>query len=121
MKNYQLLLPKLFEDWAGESAVKMDQLAQAGSDRRYFRIFGETKQAIGTYNADFKENKAFMRFTQHFWKKGLRVPEIYGENLLNGVYLQQDLSNCPGAMKSSPDMTFPGQLPVRETLIPGII
>jgi aminoglycoside/choline kinase family phosphotransferase len=93
MKNYQLLLPKLFEDWAGEPAVKMDQLAQAGSDRRYFRIFGETKQAIGTYNADFKENKAFIRFTQHFWKKGLRVPEIYGENLLNGVYLQQDFGD----------------------------
>jgi aminoglycoside/choline kinase family phosphotransferase len=93
MKNYQLLLPKLFEDWAGEPAVKMDQLAQAGSDRRYFRVFGETKKAIGTYNADFKENKAFIRFTQHFLKKGLRVPEIYGENLLNGVYLQADLGD----------------------------
>lgn len=93
MKNYQLLLPKLFEDWAGEPAIKMDQLAQAGSDRRYFRIFGETKKAIGTYNADFKENKAFIRFTQHFWKKSLRVPEIYSENLLNGVYLQEDLGD----------------------------
>ena len=93
MKNYQLLLPKLFEDWAGEKAVKMDTLAQAGSDRRYFRLFGETKSAIGTYNADFKENKAFIRFTQHFWKKGLNVPEIYAENLLNGVYLQSDLGD----------------------------
>jgi aminoglycoside/choline kinase family phosphotransferase len=93
MKNYQLLLPKLFEEWAGEPAVKMDQLAQAGSDRRYFRIFGDTKKAIGTYNAEFKENKAFIRFTQHFWKRGLRVPEIYAENLLNGVYLQEDLGD----------------------------
>ncbi len=93
MKNYQLLLPKLFEDWAGERSEQMDQLAQAGSDRRYFRLRGATKQAIGTYNADFKENKAFMRFTQHFWNKGLPVPEIYGENLLNGVYLQQDLGD----------------------------
>jgi aminoglycoside/choline kinase family phosphotransferase len=93
MKNYQLLLPKLFEDWAGEPAIKMDQLALAGSDRRYSRIIGETKQAIGTYNADFKENKAFIRFSQHFWKKGLRVPEVYAENLLNGVYLQEDLGD----------------------------
>ena len=93
MKNYQLLLPKLFEEWSGEPALKMDQLMQAGSDRRYFRLIGETKSAIGAYNADFKENKAFIRFTQHFWKKGLRVPEIYTENLLNGVYLQEDLGD----------------------------
>ncbi len=93
MKNYQLLLPKLFEDWAGEPSAQMDQLAQAGSDRRYFRLHGATKQAIGTYNADFKENKAFIRFTQHFWGKGLPVPEVYGENLLNGVYLQEDLGD----------------------------
>jgi len=93
MKNYQLLITKLFQDWAGEDAAQMDQLAQAGSDRRYFRIHGATKSAIGTYNADFKENKAFIRFTQHFWAKGLPVPEIYAENLLNGVYLQQDLGD----------------------------
>jgi aminoglycoside/choline kinase family phosphotransferase len=93
MKDYQLIMTKLFQDWSGEDAAKMDTIAQAGSDRRYFRIHGATKSAIGTYNADFKENKAFIRFTQHFWNKGLPVPEIYAENLLNGVYLQADLGD----------------------------
>ncbi len=93
MKDYQHLLTKLFQDWSGEDAAKMDTIAQAGSDRRYFRIHGATKSAIGTYNAEFKENKAFIRFTQHFWNKGLPVPEIYAENLLNGVYLQADLGD----------------------------
>ncbi|MBL7817071.1 MAG: phosphotransferase [Saprospiraceae bacterium] len=94
MKNYQLLMTKLFEDWSGEAAAQMDQIAQAGSDRRYFRIRGASKSAIGTYNAEFKENKAFIRFTQHFWKKGLPVPEVYAESLLNGVYLQEDLGDA---------------------------
>ncbi len=93
MKDYQLILTKLFQDWSGEDAAKMDTIAQAGSDRRYFRIHGATKSAIGTYNAEFKENKAFIRFTRHFWNKGLPVPEIYAENLLNGVYLQADLGD----------------------------
>jgi aminoglycoside/choline kinase family phosphotransferase len=94
MKGYQIQLAKLFEDWAGESAVNMNELAQAGSDRRYFRFFSESgKVAIGTYNADFKENRAFIRFTQHFREKGLRVPEVYAENLLNGLYLQEDLGD----------------------------
>jgi hypothetical protein len=77
MKDYQHIMTKLFQDWSGEDATKMDTIAQAGSDRRYFRIHGATKSAVGAYNADFKENKAFIRFTQHFWKKGLPVPEIY--------------------------------------------
>lgn len=93
MKNYQLLMTKLFEDWSGEAAAQMDQIAQAGSDRRYFRIRGASKSAIGTYNAEFKENKAFIRFTQHFWNKGLPVPKVYAESLLNGVYLQEDLGD----------------------------
>jgi aminoglycoside/choline kinase family phosphotransferase len=93
MKDYQHIMTKLFQDWSGEDATKMDTIAQAGSDRRYFRIHGATKSAVGAYNADFKENKAFIRFTQHFWKKGLPVPEIYAENLSNGVYLQTDLGD----------------------------
>jgi aminoglycoside/choline kinase family phosphotransferase len=93
MKDYQHIMTKLFQDWSGEDATKMDTIAQAGSDRRYFRIHGATKSAVGAYNADFKENKAFIRFTQHFWKKGLPVPEIYAQDLSNGVYLQTDLGD----------------------------
>jgi aminoglycoside/choline kinase family phosphotransferase len=93
MKDYQHIMTKLFQDWSGEDATKMDTIAQAGSDRRYFRIHGATKSAVGAYNADFKENRAFIRFTQHFWKKGLPVPEIYAQDLSNGIYLQTDLGD----------------------------
>jgi aminoglycoside/choline kinase family phosphotransferase len=68
-------------------------LAQSGSDRRYFRIKGDTKAVIGTYNADFKENRAFIRFTQHFYNKGLNVPHVYAENLSSGIYIQEDLGD----------------------------
>jgi aminoglycoside/choline kinase family phosphotransferase len=93
MKDYQIQLTQLFEKWSSKKATTMEQLAQSGSDRRYFRIEGESKSAIGTYNADFKENRAFIRFTQHFYKKGLKVPEVYAENLSSGIYLQEDLGD----------------------------
>ena len=93
MKNYQLLMTKLFQDWSGESGKQMEQIAQAGSDRRYFRIKGESKSAVGTYNADFKENKAFIYFTEHFGKKDLNVPKLYAHDLSEGVYLQEDLGD----------------------------
>ena len=91
MKDYQLLLTRLFENWAGEAATQMTQLAQAGSDRRYFRIAGPAQTVIGTYNADQRENRAFLTFGKHFHALGLPVPEVYAADESQGLYLQQDL------------------------------
>lgn len=93
MKGYELQIKKMFEDWAGETAQSMVQLAQAGSDRRYFRISGDTKTAIATQNADLKENTAFLKFSQHFNSLGLNVPQIYAYSLEQGLYLQEDLGD----------------------------
>ncbi|MFM2267923.1 MAG: hypothetical protein RL757_1364 [Bacteroidota bacterium] len=93
MKGYELLIKKMFEDWAGEPAQNMVQLAQAGSDRRYFRIFGATKSAIATQNADQKENIAFLTFSRHFKGKGMNTPAIYAQNIDQGLYLQEDLGD----------------------------
>ena len=79
MKGFQLQLTALFESWAGERAETMTRLAQAGSDRRYFRISAPNHTAIGTYNADIKENRAFFAFSKHFHAKGLPVPAIYDD------------------------------------------
>ena len=40
-----------------------------------------------------EENTAFVAFSRHFRRHGLPVPEIYGENLDQGAYLEQDLGN----------------------------
>lgn len=93
MKGYELQIKRMFEDWAGETAQSMIQLAQAGSDRRYFRLSGNTKTAIATQNADLKENIAFLKFTQHFNSLGLNVPQIYAHSLEQGLYLQEDLGD----------------------------
>jgi len=52
-------LIKLFEDWAGEKALKFSPLPESGSYREYYRISGPGKVAIGAYNSDKKENRAF--------------------------------------------------------------
>ena len=40
-----------------------------------------------------EENAAFIEFSQHFRKHGLPVPEIYGEDLDQGAYLEEDLGD----------------------------
>ncbi len=85
------LLKGLFEKWSGEDAVTINKLPQSGSSREYFRIKSNDKCAIGVFNNDYKENVAFIEFSKHFKKQGLKVPEIYNENLKYNIYLQEDL------------------------------
>ncbi|HEO65751.1 MAG TPA: phosphotransferase enzyme family protein, partial [Spirochaetes bacterium] len=61
--------------------------------REYYRITGSNITAIGVYNADHKENIAFLSFTKHFYKKKLPVPEVYAEDLNKNIYLIQDLGD----------------------------
>ncbi len=40
-----------------------------------------------------EENVAFLEFSRHFRRHGLPVPEIYGDDLSQGAYLEQDLGD----------------------------
>ncbi|MCW9065097.1 MAG: phosphotransferase, partial [Ignavibacteriaceae bacterium] len=86
-------ISKLYESWAKEEALQIISLAQSGSYRKYFRIAGKEKTAIGVFNPDKNENAAFISFTKHFSKKGLNVPRLYSHKLKENVYLIEDLGD----------------------------
>lgn len=91
--NIEAGLKQLYQRWAGELPLKIIPMQAHGSDRRYFRIFGKNKNAIGVYNHDRRENIAFLEFSKIFLGTGLPVPEIYAEDLEKGVYLEEDLGD----------------------------
>lgn len=93
MKQLAEILKQLFEKWASENVIEISPVAQSGSYRKYFRINGKEKTAIGVFNPDKKENKAFISFTKHFAKQGLNVPKIYSQNLRDDIYLIEDLGD----------------------------
>ncbi len=93
MTDKNNLLSGLFESWAGEPAQSITMLPQSGSYREYYRIQSAAKSAVGVYNADKKENLAFLSFTKSFLQAGLPVPEIYGEQVNDDVYLLHDLGD----------------------------
>lgn len=72
-------------------ADRVEKIPQSGSDRVYFRIYAGNKTYIATHNINTKETQAFIYFSQHFKKVGLPVPEIYGVNDSNTIYIQEDL------------------------------
>ena len=90
-QKIEATLSALFEQWAGMSPELILPLAPSASPRIYYRLSAKDKVAVGAYNADKKENIAFLTFSKHLKKKGLPVPEIYAEDLDNNVYLQEDL------------------------------
>src|SRR6478672_5713273 len=64
-----------------------------GSGRRIIRLTGHSKTAIGILYGVREENAAFLEFSRHFRRHGLPVPEIYGEDLDHGAYLEEDLGD----------------------------
>jgi aminoglycoside/choline kinase family phosphotransferase len=86
-------LVTLFEQWADESVLSISKLPPSGSYREYYRITGKSRSAMGAFNADLKENRAFFAFSRFFYEKGLRVPEIYTIDLQQECYLIEDFGN----------------------------
>src|SRR5271169_3665010 len=64
-----------------------------GSGRKIIRLAAEKISAIGILYNVREENVAFLEFSRHFRRHGLPVPEIYGEDLNQGAYLEEDLGD----------------------------
>jgi aminoglycoside/choline kinase family phosphotransferase len=87
------VLKKLFEQHFHAPAARIQPLQGqlGGSGRNIIRLSTETASAIGILYNVREENVAFLEFSRHFRQQGLPVPEIYGEDLNQGAYLEEDL------------------------------
>src|SRR5580700_6210604 len=64
-----------------------------GSGRNIIRLSTAQQSAIGILYNVREENAAFLEFSRHFRRHALPVPEIYGEDLNRGAYLEEDLGD----------------------------
>ncbi|MDR1343107.1 MAG: phosphotransferase [Prevotellaceae bacterium] len=86
-------LVDIFELWSGEQLLSSQELTQAGSHRRYFRLASATKVVVGCYGRNVQENKAFISLAQHFAAGQLPVPHVLATSECGECYLQQDLGD----------------------------
>src|SRR6202453_1786940 len=91
----QTVLRQLFERHFHAPVERVEPLQGelGGSGRKIIRLSGEKQAAIGILYNVREENIAFLEFSRHFRRHGLPVPEIYGEDLNQGAYLEEDLGN----------------------------
>src|SRR5689334_20969356 len=64
-----------------------------GSGRIIVRFTAEDAKAVGILYDVRGENAAFLEFSRHFRRYGLPVPEIFGDDLNAGAYLEEDLGD----------------------------
>src|SRR6266700_3862404 len=89
------VLKRLFEQHFQTRVDKVDavQGELGGSGRNILRLSSGRTNAIGILYDVREENVAFLEFSRHFRKHGLPVPEIYGQDLEQGAYLEEDLGD----------------------------
>ncbi|MGC2448250.1 MAG: hypothetical protein WA477_11440, partial [Candidatus Sulfotelmatobacter sp.] len=85
------VLEKLFEQHFHSPVTQVLPLQGelGGSGRKIIRLEGDKGSAIGILYGVREENVAFVQFSRHFRRHGLPVPEIYGEALAQGAYLEE--------------------------------
>jgi len=86
-------LETLFQQQTHEVAISTEELSASGSNRRYFRIVGETTTLIGVEGTSIEENKAFIAMANHFAQQGLAVPQVLAQSADSKFYLQTDLGD----------------------------
>src|SRR5215475_95813 len=88
-------LKRLFEEHFGSPAERVQPLQGelGGSGRKIIRLGRGKHRGTGILYGVREENQAFLAFSRHFLRHGLPVPEIYGEDLERGAYLEQDLGD----------------------------
>jgi aminoglycoside/choline kinase family phosphotransferase len=91
--NIKSELSEMFKEWAGNEPGAIISLKAHGSERKYFRIISRKINVIGAYNKDRAENIAYLTLAKHFYQLKLPVPEIYAQNISQGIYLLQDLGD----------------------------
>ncbi len=80
--------------WRPGASFQLETLAQAGSNRQYFRFKLPEASYILTLNpGNIPENNAFMEFTRHFSSLGLPVPSLVLEDEARRYYVQSDLGD----------------------------
>ncbi len=93
-------LSELFRSWCGdlgrsyeEEDLVITALPASGSGRKYYRLSAGELSAIGVWNPNLPENRAFIGMAGHFRQAGLPVPEVYAQSEDHSCYLQTDLGD----------------------------
>ncbi|MDR0232284.1 MAG: phosphotransferase [Dysgonamonadaceae bacterium] len=86
-------LKQLFQQYTGKLPEAIIPFSGSGSNRKYFRLSTPEISVIGVEGTSVEENKAFIELSNHFYKQGLSVPQVFAKSEDSLFYLQEDLGD----------------------------
>lgn len=87
-------LLSLYRSWSGSEAVRVETLAGAGSNRKYYRLYNAGgASVIGVVGTTVPENETFVYLARTFAAQGIPVPGILAVDEPATCYLQTDLGH----------------------------
>ncbi len=84
---------KIFSQFADERIVKIEEIPESASARKYFRIYTNDNSYIFCKNDNLEENEAFFHFTENFNRKEIPVPKLLFIDSMKKNYIISDLGN----------------------------
>lgn len=81
----------LQHNYGQEALDSLQQLAESGSARKYYRFSHQNQSLILTESDNIEENKTFLYFTEHFSKVISHLPKVILVSDDNRLYVQNDL------------------------------
>lgn len=90
------MIDALYREATGCGASRIEPLAGAGSNRRYFRVYPpddatDCPVLIATCGTSKEENEAFCYLSGHLSSRGIEVPRVVARSADGMTYLQTDL------------------------------
>ena len=84
---------QLFFQFTGHKPNEVMALGAHGSNRCYWRVFGDGIRYIAAWNHDIRENEAFFYYSKSLLDRGIHVPRVYATSADRRYYLQEDLGD----------------------------
>lgn len=76
-----------------DTIQRSEIISGSGSNRSYYRLYGEKKSYIGVYGKDVRENKTFIELSAHFKKYNINVPQVLWVSEDFYSYITEDLGD----------------------------
>lgn len=92
-KSIEIIAEKLLKEVNDATICDIKELAQAGSARRYYRIFTSRNTYLICRSENIEENETFIKLARIFFDNGINVPKIYSVSVDKTSYLLQDLGD----------------------------
>lgn len=87
------VLSHLYRRVTDRLPASITELPSSGSNRRYFRLSGDSRSLIGVLGTCREENEAFLYLDRHFADKQLPVPKVLAVSDDHMAYVQEDLGD----------------------------